>query len=176
MWKPVLCVDGLPLYILKEESPILEKECWSLNWTAIQKYTSLRCSFRSSIPKFTGLHYQGITDNDTPSPRHPSPPPVLWLAGIFPLLLIGRNSDWGSSHFVFLFAEPGLCMFTRVFLKAHTQTKQLADREEIFAENDKKYIGLESMNAPLCAQWFPDSWDSAGQTFRSIWQQSSVYH
>ncbi len=47
------------------------------------------------------------------------------------------------SHSVcFPFTEPGLCMNTG-------QNGQLADREEIFAEFDKKCIGLELQTRPL---------------------------
>ncbi len=61
-----------------------------------------------------------------------------------------RTGWWLSpSHSVcFLFAQPGLCMNTRLF-SARTQNGQLAEREEIFAESDKKCIGLEFQTTPL---------------------------
>ncbi len=43
-----------------------------------------------------------------------------------------------SRSVCFPFTEPGPCMNTRLFFSTHTQNGQLADREEIFAEFDKK--------------------------------------
>ncbi len=37
----------------------------------------------------------------------------------------------------------------RTFFSAHTQNGQPADREEIFAEFDKKCIGLDLQTTPL---------------------------
>lgn len=49
---------------------------------------------------------------------------------------------------VFPLTEPGLCTGTVFFfIPAHTQNRQLEDREVIFAEFDKQCIGLESITA-----------------------------
>ncbi len=39
----------------------------------------------------------------------------------------------------------------RILFSAHAQNGQLADREEIFAEFDKKSAGLELQTTPLTA-------------------------
>ncbi len=41
------------------------------------------------------------------------------------------------------------CVWTPDFFSAHTENAQLADRKEIFAEFDKKCIGLELQITPL---------------------------
>ncbi len=37
----------------------------------------------------------------------------------------------------------------QIFFLAHTQNRELVDREEIFAEFDKNFIGLEMQTTPL---------------------------
>ena len=62
-----------------------------------------------------------------------------------PLLLIGWNTVvwFGQNHFVcFLFTEPGLCTDTFSLFSDHTQNRQLAEREESFAELDNTFIGI----------------------------------
>jgi len=45
------------------------------------------------------------------------------------------------------------CVWTLDFFSAHTQNRQLVDREQIFTEFDKKCIGLESLTRPLSVNW-----------------------
>ncbi len=60
----------------------------------------------------------------------------------------GTTQKHRQSSVCFPLTEPGLCMNPWLF-SAHTQTRQLADREEIFAEFDKKCKGLELQAAPF---------------------------
>ncbi len=50
--------------------------------------------------------------------------------------------DWEQPLFVSYLQSEG-CVWTLDFFSAHTQNGHLADREETFAELDKKCIGLE---------------------------------
>ncbi len=53
-----------------------------------------------------------------------------------------------ATLFVSHLQSRGLCMNTRFFFQ-RTQNGKLADPEEIFAEFDKKCIGLELQTTPL---------------------------
>lgn len=102
-------------------------------------------------PKFMNVHFQGnTTNNDTPV--FPLLFLVLYLAGTRPLLLIGWNSVACLSprHFLCFPVYTARAVFKhQVLFSAHTQNRQLADREEVVAEFDKQCVGLESVTAPL---------------------------
>ena len=68
-----------------------------------------------------------------------------------PLLLIGQSSVvlFAPSHCVYMPIYRARAAYGHHFFSVHTQNGQLADLEEIFAEFDKKCIGLESLTLLL---------------------------
>lgn len=118
----IITPNILKQHYFKEESSILEKRCWYLKLTVKQIHTSL-LSAPSEDPPTTSTRTTATLKTTPPSPSSsPSPSPVLWLAGIHPLLLLDWNSVvWlGPSHFiVFPFIEPELCTSIG-FFSAHT--------------------------------------------------------
>lgn len=72
-----------------------------------------------------------------------------------PLLLIGWSSVWlAPSYCVYMPICRACAVYGHwIFFSAHTQNRQLVDREQIFTEFDKKCIGLESLTRPLSVNW-----------------------